>query len=118
MCKELIFITNTAKKPSKEKMKHVLQTQPTKLLLSNSNENDERLFKVNFLEICFFYAIIHHLRNLYGDEFAWNVERVHEVYVVVLSSLRNLGIILPLNQWSMATIRKELSKLKKAFDSE
>lgn len=118
MCKKLIFITNTRTKPSKEKVKHVLQTQPTKLFLSNSNEDDKSLCKMNFLEVCFLYAIIYHLRNLYGDEFTWNGERVHEVYALVLSSLRNLGIILPLNRWSITTIRKELNKLKKTFDSE
>lgn len=116
ICKQYVFTTNSPKrKTSKEKTKHVLQKTPKKL---TSTDSTNQAFRMNFLEICFLSAIILHFRNVQRNDMAWNAENVNEMFLLTISNLRNLGIVLPLNRWSVAKIEKELRKLKKHFDSE
>ena len=74
---------------------------------------------MNFLEVCFLTAIILHLENKHGNSLNWaDVESVNEIYTNIILNLLNLGIVLPLNRWSIGKMQKEMNKLKKCFDSE
>ena len=116
VCKTILFSDSKPKKTKcKKRAKHILQHPPTKLSSSDISKN----FKMNFLEVCFLTAIILHLENKHGNGLNWAaVESVNEIYTNIILNLLNLGIVLPLNRWSIGKMQKEMNKLKKCFDRE
>ena len=106
------FSQSKPKKAKSKRAKHVLQHMPTKMTSPNSSKN----FRMNFLEVCFLSAIILHLENKHENTLGWEVERVNKVFTNVILNLLNLGIVLPLNRWSIGKMQKEMNKLKRFFD--
>ena len=93
----------------KKKGKHRLQSSRIKLTDSSADHNGSQC---NFLEVCVLSAIIQHLKSVEGSTFYWDVNRIHDMYHLVISSLLSLGIVLPLS-WSRNTTEKEVEKLEK-----
>lgn len=104
------------KRLSPGKAKHLLQTAVRKSPLPESQKVKANGNCFNFLEICVLCAIIHGFMDMNVE--SWNTDKVFSMYISIIEALLDLGIVLPLTQWSKEAIEKELHKLRKQFDDD
>lgn len=109
-CKKTVLLTGK-KLRSPPKMKHILQTSKIKF----QTPSTKLTFPLNFLEMCLLCAVIHSFK-ISGKQFV--AADVHSMYIQVIDSLLEIGIVLPLERRTLHSLYTEITKIEKDFSSD